>query len=1449
MIKKLFAAVMLLSSALQAQTVAFHENFDNPSGADSVVTTAGGNYPDIWTLSSAHNANGGQAISANPTVAARSYTLYTDTFSTLNENEAYLSFRHAALLFPTNRLYVEVSKNNGGSWQSAQAQNYLGKSSNFGQINYFMYSSYPEWQAASMSSSLWKQELFNLKGLANDTSSFGGVVSGAANVIVRLRLESNFQNSGHNDVLYIDDIKIETSSCELIPPVLKKNVTGCSQLPEGPVNSTTLNFSILATDNDYVQQLNLFYQINGGSLQSTSISSVTALHSTTVSISNNDTLEYYFEAQDPCGNTTRFPSQGFKMAYHTSQYPTKCNDQTCADIWSLSLPLKLSFEGNEWTPVDNSDKNNLTTSVFPAPYRAYSSILVSPPTYGWVLTNGPTHSATGPNQASDGSNYLYFENNTNPIQSNWAFFTLPCFYVDSTQPLALEFDYHMFGDDIDRLWVDVDTGTTTTSWQGNVVRIIGAQQPSADSPWKRATLFLDQYSGKTIKVRFKVRGKSNDLNHIAIDNITINQVDTPDLSIRLDSLFDYPASCSTDSISPQMVLTNYSSQSFSNITVSYSLDGTNIGTETVAGPIAGLSNFNYQSGLKIPRTNADQNLKITISHPQDSNADNDTTQTVVGAQLTALNMPYLASFDVPGSNFRNTTDSLIYVPQGSPSWQIVRPSQYNNQVNPPLQKSYTPTLLKAQGSSNTVPMVLETSCVSPTSDTRLYFASSNIAGTKIRVYAEKTDGTVLVYQGDISSGQINAGSLYQHSVNLNAYDGEDIKLRLEVFDSTNQVYLKDFQIIEAANADAGLVEAQPSAFLYSTSSGGFQFRLTFNSDMSVGSCDIQMIVKDTCNTGNTYQSNIQAKTINSFNNGWNMNPFTFSQPLPVGSYEAKLFCDCQNDNVAENDTLYNSFLVTEVESLPYFNDFESCELDFRGSQNGLLQWEIGAAPSGTPHQGSTIATTNLDSNLISPFEERLVFPVMDLANFKNATIEFKANTDLQGQARLEMLTLNGWKVPRVQPGSDNPVLFGNSGGWKNYKFILSESNLGQKLFRITVVGGNMSVDDVSITYPPQKSLTPLNVKLNNSLPVADSLLSYEVDIYNNALTRGDSFKVLLLDENQNVAFQKDVYTSIRPEDTLAVNLNHAMAVRSPKKFSIVTALFPGEQDALPNDDTLEVSYTVLDPDSLTMGCNSFEGAARFASISADGYFDTLWQVGAPAKNLTANGYQSDTAWYTSGNYPDLSHSYLYTPTFKMEERKCYRLSFYHQFDTELNSDGGNVQVSLDSGKTWEVLGREDSLWYNSRHVFALNVVEPGFSGMSNGWQYAETTLNSYYDNEVQFRFQFASDFGGTGEGWVIDQVCMEELVGDCEQVSEEEYELTEISFYPNPAKTHITFQLISNAKHQVMVTDQQGKVVKQFSLTENNQQVDISSLAAGVYHLRISNNKEGFTEVRQLIRQ
>ena len=137
--------------------------------------------------------------------------------------------------------------------------------------------------------------------------------------------------------------------------------------------------------------------------------------------------------------------------------------------------------------------------------------------FDWTRdADGTPSTATGPSGASDGDWYIYTEasgNNPNKvaaIESEHDFSDVP-------EP-ALSFDYHMYGNSMGTLNLDVYDG----SWDEAVWSETGQKHDSTGAAWSNAVVDLSGYAGMSgIKLRFRGITGTGYNSDMAVDNVKI----------------------------------------------------------------------------------------------------------------------------------------------------------------------------------------------------------------------------------------------------------------------------------------------------------------------------------------------------------------------------------------------------------------------------------------------------------------------------------------------------------------------------------------------------------------------------------------------------------------------------------------------------------------------------------------------------------------------------------------------------------------------------------------------------------------------------------------------------------------------------------------------------------------------------------------------------------------
>ncbi|MCF8296851.1 MAG: T9SS type A sorting domain-containing protein [Saprospiraceae bacterium] len=188
-----------------------------------------------------------------------------------------------------------------------------------------------------------------------------------------------------------------------------------------------------------------------------------------------------------------------------------------------------------------------------------------------------------------------------------------------------------------------------------------------------------------------------------------------------------------------------------------------------------------------------------------------------------------------------------------------------------------------------------------------------------------------------------------------------------------------------------------------------------------------------------------------------------------------------------------------------------------------------------------------------------------------------------------------------------------------------------------------------------------------------------------------------------------------------------------------------------NDQTCINSY--VDVITNAPYVDNFEGVDYWLA-------DTLvnqWERGIPSATNITTAHSPVNVWMIDldSTYDNNSLNYLYSPKFDFIGVPPDSFIFWHNYNTQSNSDGGRIQYSNVVG-SWTNMGIINDPngvnWYNTGSSTAY------WSGNSNGWvrsSYKFDTLSvpgiSGISNPAQFRFIFQSDSSiNNFDGWAID---------------------------------------------------------------------------------------------------
>lgn len=185
------------------------------------------------------------------------------------------------------------------------------------------------------------------------------------------------------------------------------------------------------------------------------------------------------------------------------------------------------------------------------------------------------------------------------------------------------------------------------------------------------------------------------------------------------------------------------------------------------------------------------------------------------------------------------------------------------------------------------------------------------------------------------------------------------------------------------------------------------------------------------------------------------------------------------------------------------------------------------------------------------------------------------------------------------------------------------------------------------------------------------------------------------------------------------------------------------------DDSATVPNRSWKPESGWHALHLARGFGRDFEADDGGLIgDGDWSRGLdPGGDAWSGAHDWDTN--PSGNYSDEKTSILELPPVDLTGWSAVTLTFHHRYDTEYAYDGGRVEASADTGRSWVPVTPDGGYPFPRVVVFD----GPGFTGRQADWSTVECDLSAWAGRpQLRLRFRFASDQLVNGPGWTIDDV-------------------------------------------------------------------------------------------------
>ncbi len=257
--------------------------------------------------------------------------------------------------------------------------------------------------------------------------------------------------------------------------------------------------------------------------------------------------------------------------------------------------------------------------------------------------------------------------------------------------------------------------------------------------------------------------------------------------------------------------------------------------------------------------------------------------------------------------------------------------------------------------------------------------------------------------------------------------------------------------------------------------------------------------------------------------------------------------------------------------------------------------------------------------------------------------------------------------------------------------------------------------------------------------------------------------------------------------------------------------------------------------------------------------NNIWQVGYPFKAAFEyspisgrNAIVTDTV----KPYPPNNKSsfILKVPVFK--PYGIYALQWVQRFDFDSTGDGGLVEYSIDTAKTWQSVFDNPYVYnfygFNTNNVGTLLSGQTGFAGKDTSVQdvwlcFGYSWLYNSKLDTLLIRFTFMSDsINNPRAGWMIDNIMSRiTMIHTIKNVVMKDY----LKLYPNPSNGRVYIEAENLLEFHIIETmeliDAQGIIVERWNNIPTKFWFETNKYAVGKYMVRIKTNKK--TETLPLV--
>ncbi|MDD3535301.1 MAG: C25 family cysteine peptidase [Candidatus Cloacimonetes bacterium] len=355
--------------------------------------------------------------------------------------------------------------------------------------------------------------------------------------------------------------------------------------------------------------------------------------------------------------------------------------------------------------------------------------------------------------------------------------------------------------------------------------------------------------------------------------------------------------------------------------------------------------------------------------------------------------------------------------------------------------------------------------------------------------------------------------------------------------------------------------------------------------------------------------------------------------------------------------------------------------------------------------------------------------------------------DTASEVQLSLETSNPY-IQIISNSSHYPEIPGDTGAVNSYPLVLQ---VDWNCPAGTAIHFNINIDSAtgSWTYPYTLQVTKPQIQIVNYC-INDALGNA-----NGLAEPGETFDLVVNFANNSTFETTDLTLSIfcLSEDVTIVNPDALIPCLKPGAITQAAFEISVSPDAMiGNNLTFFITYLgeQVGPQNeqllISLGTTGMNEDFEYTngnfvpSPEMNG-----WQWGISSY---AGAQSGSKVWGTRLNDPYPGNAFYTLTTPSVYVGANFMLEFWHLYDTENSYDGGCVQVLSASSSSWNLLLPEGG--YSHNNVSALGGA--GFSGQSAGWRLSRFPLSQYENQNIRFRFVFASDGSVAGNGWFLDDV-------------------------------------------------------------------------------------------------